>query len=145
MKLIEVKTRAQERAFLDVAREIYKADPVWVCPLDKTIAGIFDSKKNIFFRQGEACRWILRNDQGKLIGRVAAFINRKKAFGYKQPTGGMGFFECINDQNAAFLLFDQCKEWLKTKGMEAMDGPINFGENDNFWGLLVEGFTHPSF
>ena len=145
MKLIEVKTRAQERAFLDVAREIYKADPVWVCPLDSTVAGVFDPKKNNFFRHGEASRWILMDETGKLIGRVAAFINRKKAFGYEQPTGGMGFFECINDQQAAFLLFDQCKAWLKARGMEAMDGPINFGENDNFWGLLVEGFTHPSF
>ncbi len=145
MKLIEVRTAAHERAFLDVARVLYKTDPVWVCPLDNVIAGVFDPEKNIFFSHGEACRWILEDDHGKLIGRVAAFINRKKAFGYEQPTGGMGFFECINDQQAAFLLFDQCKEWLKSRGMEAMDGPINFGENDNFWGLLVEGFTHPSF
>ncbi len=43
------------------------------------------------------------------------------------------------------MLFDSCRNWLSEKGMNAMDGPINFGENDNFWGLLVEGFTHPSF
>ncbi len=145
MKLSEVKTKAQKRAFLDLARELYKDDPVWVCPLDNVIEGVFDPAKNVFFEQGEAIRWILYDDSGKLIGRVAAFINRKKAFGYEQPTGGMGFFECIDDQNAAFMLFDQCKNWLTEKGMEAMDGPINFGENDNFWGLLVEGFTHPSF
>jgi len=29
--------------------------------------------------------------------------------------------------------------------MEAMDGPINFGETDKYWGLLVEGFSHPSY
>ncbi|MBG0781584.1 MAG: GNAT family N-acetyltransferase [Bacteroidales bacterium] len=145
MKLSEVKTKAQRRAFLDIARELYKDDPVWVCPLDNVIEGVFDPKKNVFFEHGEAIRWILHDDNGKLIGRVAAFINRKKAFGYEQPTGGMGFFECIDDQNAAFMLFDQCKNWLTERGMEAMDGPINFGENDNFWGLLVEGYTHPSF
>ncbi|MCZ8215695.1 MAG: hypothetical protein O9262_05610, partial [Cyclobacteriaceae bacterium] len=32
------------------------------------------------------------------------------------------------------------KNWLQEKGMEAMDGPINFGNRDKWWGLLVEGF-----
>ena len=48
-------------------------------------------------------------------------------------------------KQAAFLLFDTAKEWLSSKGMQAMDGPINFGENDTNWGLLVEGFTQPGF
>ena len=29
--------------------------------------------------------------------------------------------------------------------MEAMDGPINFGERDKFWGLLIEGFSEPLY
>jgi hypothetical protein len=57
----------------------------------------------------------------------------------------MGFFECIDKQEAAFLLFDTCKAWLEKAGMEAMDGPINFGENESYWGLLVEGFDNPSY
>ena len=80
-----------------------------------------------------------------MIGRIAAFIDFNLADSYEQPTGGIGFFECIDDKDAAFLLFDTAKEWLKEKGMEAMDGPINFGETDKYWGLLVNGFTHPSF
>jgi len=60
-------------------------------------------------------------------------------------TGGMGFYECIDDQEASFMLFDACRDWLTTRGAEAMDGPINFSENDNFWGLLVEGFISPSY
>src|SRR6185503_4402005 len=30
-------------------------------------------------------------------------------------------------------------------GMEAMDGPINFGERDAWWGLIVHGFTPPLY
>ena len=145
MKIIEVHNKKTAKQFLDVARIIYKDDDTWVCPLDKTIIKTFDPKKNEFFSHGKASRWILFDDNKNLIGRVAAFINDKKAHNFAQPTGGMGFFECINDKDAAFLLFDTCKEWLSERGMEAMDGPINFGENDNFWGLLVEGFTHPSY
>ena len=62
-----------------------------------------------------------------------------------QPTGGIGFFECTDDQEAANLLFDTAKIWLTSKEMQAMDGPINFGERDSYWGLLVDGFTHPSY
>ncbi len=143
MEIIEVKDKKTAKEFLDVARIIYKDDKFWVCPLDSQINGIFDPKQNIFFKNGEAIRWIMKDDKGNLTGRVAAFINRKKAYNFDQPTGGMGFFECVNDKKLAFMLFDKCKEWLQEKGMEAMDGPINFGENHIFWGLLTEGFTQP--
>jgi len=143
--LTEVSDKRTRRSFCDVMRILYKNDPNFICPLDDTIEGIFDPQRNIFFTHGEAVRWIMKNEKGELVGRVAAFINTKKAYTFDQPTGGMGFFECINNKEAAFVLFDTCKEWLQARGMEAMDGPINFGENDNFWGLLVDGFMPQSF
>ncbi len=145
MILKEVTDKKLANEFLDLARKIYKDDKNWVCPLDKMVEDVFNPAANVFFSHGEATRWVLFDESGQSIGRVAAFINRKKAFNFDQPTGGMGFFECINDKAAANFMFDKCKAWLTEQGMEAMDGPINFGENDNFWGLLVEGFTHPSF
>jgi hypothetical protein len=143
MRLIEVQSKKDKNLFLDTARIIYKNDPNWVCPLDTEVESVFDPLKNIFFTFGEACRWILLDNNNHPIGRVAAFINKKKAYTFQQPTGGMGFFECINDQKAAFTLFDTCRNWMEKKGMKAMDGPINFGENDRFWGLLTEGFMPP--
>ena len=143
MEIIEVKTAAQAQSFLDMVHLIYQNDAVYVRPLDIEINHIFDPAFNNFHQHGEATRWILK-DGNKIIGRVAAFINQKKAFTFDQPTGGMGFFECINDASAAKLLMDTARNWLQARGMEAMDGPINFGENDNFWGLLVQGFTHPA-
>ena len=145
MTITEVKDKPTRKLFLDVARIIYKHDNVWVCPLDNDIEAVFDPDKNNFHRDGRCTRWILTDKNSKVIGRVAAFINNKKAYHYEKPTGGMGFFECINNEGAAFMLFDTAKNWLAENGMQAMDGPINFGENDNFWGLLVEGFTQPSY
>jgi len=145
MELIEVKTRKTRRQFLDVVKMIYRGDPCYVRPLDREVEAVFDPAQNSFFSHGEAERWILKNGSGEVIGRVAAFINRRKAFTFQQPTGGMGFFECINDREAAFALFEKAREWLASRGMEAMDGPVNFGENDVNWGLLVEGFIHPGF
>jgi GNAT superfamily N-acetyltransferase len=145
MKLTEVTDRKTEKMFLDIARSIYKDDPVWVCPLDKHIRNVFDPAANPYYRHGTAARWVLTGEHNSLLGRIAAFIDFNLASTYDQPTGGIGFFECIDDDAAARMLFDTAREWLLERGMEAMDGPINFGETDKYWGLLVNGFTHPSF
>ncbi len=145
MKIIKVTDRRTKKDFLRTAKTIYKDDKTWVCPLDNDIEAIFDPAKNPYYSHGEAERWILVDDKNNLTGRIAAFIDTNLTHSYEQPTGGMGFFECINDKPSAFMLFDTAKEWLRSKGMEAMDGPINFGETDKYWGLLTGGFTHPSF
>ena len=145
MKLIVVNNKQKEKEFLRVPKILYKNDPVWVCPLDGVINDRFNPKKNILLKNGEAERWILKDDQGKLIGRIAAFYNKEKAFADKVSSGGTGFFECINNSVAAGILFDTAANWLRERGIQAMDAPINFGENDTNWGLLVDGFTHPGF
>ncbi len=145
MNIIPVTDKKTRKEFLDVARHIYRRHDTWVCPLDIEIDAIFDPGINIFYKHGEATRWILRDSGKALIGRIAAFINHKANELHDQPTGGVGFFECIDDEKAAFLLFDTARNWLAERGMEAMDGPVNFGETDKYWGLLVEGFSHPSY
>jgi hypothetical protein len=145
MKISRVTDRKTRKEFLKVPKRLYKDDKVWVCPLDNDIEAVFDPLKNPYFGHGEAERWVLYDDNNNPAGRIAAFYDTNLCNTWEQPTGGMGFFECINNRDSAFMLFDTAREWLKTKGMEAMDGPINFGENDKYWGLLVNGFTHPSF
>lgn len=138
--LHEVKSASEDRAFFDVVDRIYAGNGCWVRPIDNSIRKIFDPKANPLFNGGEAIRWIARNGQGEVVGRIAAFYNREQAALEEQPTGGCGFFEAIHDQALADLLFDAARDWLKERGMEAMDGPINFGSRDSFWGLLVHGF-----
>ncbi len=145
MRIQEVSGKKLKKAFLQVPKILYKDDDTWVCPFDKEIESVFDPGKNTYYTHGKATRWIMYNHENQLIGRIAGFIDYNTANKYDQPTGGTGFFECINDQEAANLLFDTAKNWLKEQGMEAMDGPVNFGETDKYWGLLVEGFTHPSY
>lgn len=141
MVIKEIEAKQDIREFLNLPVRLYNKSPHWIRPLDADIEAVFNKDKNKTFRHGECCRWILQNEAGETIGRVAAFVNQKAVNkGNDQPTGGMGFFECIENKEAAYILFDQCKNWLTTKGMEAMDGPINFGNKDRWWGLLVDGF-----
>jgi len=146
MQLLEVTDTHRARQFRDLPVTIYRHHPQWISPLDEEIEAVFDPKQNPNFSHGEVIRWILTDAGGAVVGRVAAFINQQTSHTIPDlPTGGFGFFECINDQAAANQLFDACYDWLAARGMAAMDGPINFGERDRFWGLLVEGFTEPNY
>lgn len=145
MQLLEVNDAFTAKQFLQVNVYINGRHPNYIRPLDKDIEEVFDKAKNKTYRHGETIRWILK-DGNKFIGRIAAFTNRKyKNKGDDVSVGGIGFFDCIDDPTAAALLFDTAKEWLKQKGMEAMDGPINFGERDRWWGVLAEGFDPPVY
>ena len=138
MNIVEVKSKKDKKDFIEVACSIYKNEKNWIRPLDKDIDSVFDPKKNKAFRKGDVKRWVLK-DNDKVIGRIAAFYS-KKIDNEKLKVGGCGFFECIDNQKASTKLFDTAKNWLEEKGYNSMDGPINFGERDKWWGCLVEGF-----
>ena len=141
---MELRTVTDARTLNDWMRlpwSIYSTDPNWIPHLKQDVEKVFDPERNKLLKEGEAARWVLYGAQGGCIGRIAAFVNPKTAYTEKQPTGGMGFFECMDDQQAANMLLDAAREWLKGKGMQAMDGPINLGDRNMFWGLLIENFT----
>jgi len=143
--LIEVTNKKQIREFLSFPSTLYKDDKNWIRPLDEDIEKIFNPKKNRLFKRGNAIRWILKNANKKVIGKIAAFYDEKTAKKNDQPTGGCGFFDCINDKAAAKILFGASKKWLEKQGMEAMDGPVNFGSREHFWGCLSDGFYEPVY
>jgi hypothetical protein len=145
MQIIEVSNESLGETFIKFPVSLYKGDPNYIRPLDDDIRKIFDPSRNKYFRHGEATRFLLQDDKGKYIGRIAAFINHRNAKEFPQITGYMGFFECINNQEAANMLFDAAKNWLAARGMQAMNGPVNFGERNQWWGLLVDGFTPPCY
>jgi hypothetical protein len=141
LKAVQVKDKSKE--FLSFPTRLYKNDPNYIRPMDKDVEAVFDRKKNKLFASGECERFLFKNGQDETVGRVAVFVNGK--YRSEQPTGGFGFFDCINDQETADFIFDHCRKWLQERGMEAMDGSINFGERDKFWGILTEGFSEPLY
>ena len=140
-RLKEVISSHDAKEWLHLDRKIYRDAPNWVCPLDGDIEKVFNPKRNHLFENGEAIRWIAIDDKGEAVGRIAAFYNREQAQ-VSDNMGCCGFFESIDNQEVANLLFDAAREWLSERGMEGMDGPVNFGSRDSWWGLLVEGFEY---
>lgn len=141
----EVVDKRDIKNFLELPVQLYKEQTNWIRPLDRDIEKVFDKDINPLFSNGECTRWVLLNSEEKVVGRVAAFVDYNTCNVSGIPTGGMGFFECIYNYDAAIVLFDKCSEWLKHKRMEAMDGPINFGPRHEWWGLLVEGDHQPNY
>ena len=139
--LKQIPSEASVAEFHSVPKHIYSKDGAYIQPITVDIEEIFDTDKNEAFHGGDITRWVLF-DGSEPIGRVAAFYQTKNN---GERMGGMGFFECINNRNAAFVLFDACKSWLSEQGLNYMDGPVNFGDRDSFWGLLVEKNATPSY
>jgi hypothetical protein len=144
VQILSVDSKKLEKAFLDFPRKLYRNDPNHVLPFDSEIKKAFDRQVNPYFKHGDARRWVAVNDTGEISGRIAAFYDTDKDEADQVKSGGCGFFESIDDQQVAFLLFDAAKKWLLNHGYEAMTGPINFGENDTNWGCLVQGFIPPA-
>ncbi len=143
MRLVEASDRTTVKDWMDLPWSIYKNDGNWIPHLRQDVEKVFDPAKNKLLKDGQVKRWVLYDDKGAAIGRIAAFVNPKTAQTETQPTGGMGFFECVHDARAATLLLDAARDWLRSLGMEAMDGPVNLGDRNTFWGLLIENFEDP--
>src|SRR6056297_3202925 len=120
MKIVQLTGKKLVPQFHEVTQTIFKNDPSYTPLFRPMVENIFNPQKNNKFKKGDACRWLVKKER-KSVGRIAAFFDSDYYEGYNQPTGCIGFFECINDKEAAFLLFDTAKKWLQEKGMEAMD------------------------
>lgn len=145
MDIIPVIGEELAQSFVTMAPALYTDDPHYIRPFDSDVHQVFNPSANPRHHTGGCARWLLRDDTGRYIGRIAAFYSNQTFERDEFPVGGCGFFECIDNQQAANLLFDTAKEWLQEKGILAMDGPINFGNRERWWGLLVNGFHPPCY
>ncbi len=143
MEIKEVNL-AENKDFFEVALRIYKNDPNWVAPLEVEIKSLFDKNKNKLLQNGDYKAWVLYKSNIP-VGRIIAFWTEKKSKKRRPYEGGLSFFECINNQDVANLLFDTAIEWLKTQDMQVVDAVTVPGENYNYWGVLTEGFVCQGF
>ncbi|MEX1011422.1 MAG: hypothetical protein WDZ29_05110 [Balneolaceae bacterium] len=140
IKRIEFKREVEH--FHHLPFEIYEDYPNWVPPFRAEIEKIFDPEQNSYFMHGECERFLVW--QGKeVVGRFALMNNQRKDHLFNPKMGGMGFTELRKDVDLMKSIIDFASEWHGKRGYGAFRGPVNFGENDNYWGLLVENFDDP--
>jgi hypothetical protein len=129
-------------AFHDLPFRIYESYPQWVPPFRFELEQIFDPQENAFFNHGE-CERFLIYDNDEVVARFAMMVDHKQDDVFEPKLGGIGFVEFVDRQDVFDEILRFAQVWLKKRGYHGMRGPINFGENDNYWGLLVENYNEP--
>lgn len=127
--------------FIKLPYELYKPYNAWVAPLISEEKKIFSPKHNSFLRNNRTIHFVCYKDN-KPVGRIAGIINSDHNDFHKDKTAFFGFFECIDDINAAKTLFKSVEEWTKNQGFDSLRGPTNYSLND-IAGLLIDGFSEP--
>lgn len=133
-----VTSKEEKKAFIQFPYDHYKNDQYWVPPLYVEQKKLLDKSKNPFYQNAEI-ELFLASHNGKPAGRIAAIIDHRYNDYHKSKTGFFGFFECIDRQSTANLMFRVASDWLRTKGMGNILGPTNPGMMDEI-GVLVDGF-----
>jgi GNAT superfamily N-acetyltransferase len=138
MNINLVTAKSDLKGFIDLPYKLYKNDPIWVPPLVDEQYSQFDAKRNPTLNHCEYALFLLEEND-RVIGRIAAFIDRLALETWKEQIGLFGYYECIEDLTASNMLFEAAATWLRKKGMTKMRGPWSFVSQE--WGLVVEGFT----
>lgn len=139
-----VEGRADLERFLRLPWRIYAADPLWVPPLLADVRTALDPAKHPFHAHADVALFLAR--RGSLpVGRIAAIVNRAHNQFHEDALGFIGLFECIDDQGVADALFAAAADWLRERGMTAVQGPMNLSTNEEICspGVLVDGWHRP--
>jgi hypothetical protein len=142
LQVAPVRSRADLRRFVDLPWRLYAGDPCWVPPLRSQVRGYLD-RKHPFYSDGAAEREVFLAWRGKrVVGRIAAIVNRAHNAFHNDRWGFFGFFECEDDPVAAAELLAAAGDWVKGRGCDTLVGPSNPSTNYEC-GLLVAGFDTP--
>ncbi|HET8535149.1 MAG TPA: N-acetyltransferase [Sphingomicrobium sp.] len=135
-----VETKADKKAFVNLAWHVYRDDPAWVPPLKDEVHGLITPGKNPWFEHARAKFWLAERD-GKVVGRISAQVDELVLEHMGEGTGQWGMLE-TTDGEAAAALIATAEAWLREQGMTTAMGPISLSIWDEP-GLEIEGFDQP--
>lgn len=136
-----VHTPEEQLAFIHFQWEVYRDDPDWVPPLISERIHFLDKARHPFHGHADVELFMARRD-GKPVGTIAAIINHRHNEVHQDKVGFFGYFEVLEDREAAEALLEAACNWLRDKGMTAIRGPETFSQNEEV-GLLVDGWNGP--
>jgi GNAT superfamily N-acetyltransferase len=137
-EVLAVDSKRALNEFVELPFALYRNDPYWVPPLRIAVKELLDREKHPFYANAQAEFFLARRD-GKVVGRVAAIIDRNHNRFHNEDAGFFGFFECINDGDIARALLQQARAWVFDRGARFLRGPVNPSTNYEC-GMLIEGF-----
>lgn len=142
IEIKKVASAADLKKFIRFNYEFYKDNPYSVPDLYDDMLSTFSHKKNAAFEFCEADYFLALRD-GKIVGRVAAIINKRANETWQRNVVRFGWIDFIDDPEVSSALLDAVKAWGKERGMTEMEGPLGFTDLDAE-GMLIEGFDQLS-
>ncbi len=137
----EVKTKKEQKEFLNFPLDLYDKNPYFVPPLYGDEKKIF-RKDYVYYDTSEAVYFNAYKD-GKIVGRISGILQKAANEKWGQKRVRFTRFDSIDDQEVANALFGAVENWAKEKGMEEVVGPLGFSDLERE-GLLIEGFDELS-
>lgn len=141
IEIKEVKTKKDEKEFIDFPLRLYKGNPYFVPPLYGDEKALF-KKETVYSEQAETVFYVAKKD-GKTVGRIQGILQRVSNEKWNQKRVRFTRFDCIESQDVANELFSAVENWARGKGMAEVVGPLGYSDLDRE-GLLVEGFDQIS-
>ena len=136
-----VSSKSDLAAFIDFPHDLFKGDKNYVPELHIAQRDVLTPGKHPFHNHS-TIQPFLAYQNGKIVGRIAAILNNNHNTFSNKKDGFFGFFESYDDAAVAEKLITEVKNWLITKGVNTIIGPVNPTTNDPA-GLLVDGFDSP--
>ena len=137
VEIREIKTKKQQKEFLEFPLKLYKGNPYFVPPLNLDEKKIF--KKNYVYNDTCEAVYFGAYKDGKMVGRISGILQKSSNEKWNQKRVRFTRFDCFDDDETAAALFDAVENWAKSKGMEEVVGPLGFSDLERE-GLLIEGF-----
>ena len=138
---MQIHDSAGRQRFVRFPWRVYRDDPLWVPPLIRSRLHTLDPMRGTFFQQGEAALFMARRD-GEDVGTIVSWINHRANRYRGETVAGFGFFEVLEDYEAAEALLTTACDWARSRGMTLIRGPLYFSPEDSP-GVLIEGFDYP--
>jgi GNAT superfamily N-acetyltransferase len=126
------------KEFVELPYRLYRDDPYWVPPLRIAVKELLDRHKHPFYVNADAEFFLARQD-GRVVGRIAAVLDRTHNRIHGEEAGFFGFFESIDDVAVAQALLTRARQWVSERGAKFLRGPMNPSTNYEC-GMLVDGF-----
>ena len=142
VKIVEVNDKASKKKFVKFPLELYKGNPYYIPVLILDEMNTLDETKNPAFEFCEQQLFLAYRDN-KIVGRIAAIINKRSNEVWNQKQARFGFVDFIDDNEVVDALFAAAESWAKSKGMDVIHGPMGYSDMDKE-GLLIEGYDEIS-
>jgi GNAT superfamily N-acetyltransferase len=138
IKIRKVSTKKELKQFVQFYYDLYRGNDNAVPYLYSDEMSTLRSDKNPSFECCEAQYFLAYKDE-KIVGRVAAIINRRANERWNCHQVRFGWFDFIDDMEVSTALLNAVEEWGRERGMTEIAGPLGFIDTDRE-GMLVEGF-----